>query len=228
MARTPAHMGVGEGGGTLGQIEGLMNGIAADLAQIMARLPRFVALSTAQAAAASTTAVHAAVTDTGVPQTITTAITNPPYPRNITATSGGTATDIKAIQVTVNGTNIDDEVISEVLPIFTVNAATTVLGNKAFKTVTSFVIPAHDGLEATTALGFGDKIGLPDALAANPVLFATLNAVREATLPAMVAHATLVENNTADLSSALNATAVTLCYVGGVAPGERSHLASTE
>ncbi|KKK56325.1 hypothetical protein LCGC14_3065670, partial [marine sediment metagenome] len=69
---------------------------------------------------------HAAVTDDGTEQTITTGFTDPPTPRVLTATSGGTTTDIKAIQVTVNGTDEFDAVLQEVLPVFTVNTATTV------------------------------------------------------------------------------------------------------
>jgi hypothetical protein len=114
------------------------------------------------------TAVHAAVTDNGAQQVVTTAITNPDVPRNITATSGGTAGDIKAITVTIAGTNIWGQAITEVLPAFTVDSATTVVGSKAFATVTSITIPAHDGLGATTAIGTAVtadlKLGLPATL----------------------------------------------------------------
>jgi hypothetical protein len=170
-------------------------------------------LSAAEAATASTTAVHAAIVDTGVQQVVTTGITNPPYPRNITATSGGTATDIKAIQVTIAGTNELGAVITEVLPVFTENSATTVVGAKAFKTVTSITVPAHDGVLATTAVGFGDIIGLPHMLPTNTVLLASLNGVREGTAPTVVADADEIEKNTVDLNSALNGTAVRIYYV---------------
>src|SRR6187402_2884656 len=83
----------------------------------------------AMAVAADTDAVHAATSSLNSgPTTWTTAITNPPCPRNITATSGGTAADIAAGQVTVNGTNWIDEAITEQLPTFTENAGTTVAG----------------------------------------------------------------------------------------------------
>src|SRR5687767_10712035 len=89
-------------------------------------------LSAAQAAAAVANGVHAAIVDNGAQQVITTGITNPPYPRNITATAGGTAADVKAIQVIVEGTGIDDEPITETLPAFTVDTAGIVTGAKAF------------------------------------------------------------------------------------------------
>jgi hypothetical protein len=141
---------------------------------------------------------------------VTTGITNPPAPRNITATSGGTAGDIKAIQVIVAGTNYRDEAITETLPVFTADSATTVVGAKAFKTVTSITIPAHDGTGATTAIGFGDKLGVPFYLAdTGAALQTTLNGVKEATAAVVVADADEIEKNTVDLNSALNGTAVT-------------------
>lgn len=171
-----------------------------------------LALSAAEAAAADTDAVHAAVTDTGVQVTVTTGITNPPFPRNITATAGGTAGDIKAITVTINGTNEAGEVIQEVLPAFTVDTAGTVQGNKAFKTVTSIVIPAHDGLEATTAIGFGDKIGLPHELAHNTVQKAFVANVEEFDPPTVTVSPTALESNTVLLDTALAGAAVDIYY----------------
>lgn len=170
-------------------------------------------VAAAAAVAASNTGIHAAVTDTGSDQTITSGITNPATPRNVTATAGGTAGDIKAVQVVVTGTNFADEVITETLPAFTVNTAGTVQGNKAFKTVTSFVVPAHDGTGATTALGYGEKLGLPDKLPTNTVLLASLGGTKEATAPTVTASASAVESNTADLNSALNGSEVAIYYM---------------
>lgn len=169
--------------------------------------------SATQAATADVDAVHAAVTDTGSQQVITTGFTALPCPRNVTATSGGTAADIKAVQVTVTGTNANGATISETLPIFTENTATTVAGTLAFSTVTSWTLPAHDGTAATTSLGFGDKLGLPHLLPANTVLMATLAGTKEGTAPTVVADSDELEKNTMDLNSALNGTAVTAYYL---------------
>jgi len=163
--------------------------------------------------AAVTTGVHAAVTDDGTEQTITTAITHLDVPRNITATSGGTAGDIKAIQVTINGTNRDGQVITEVLPVFTVNTPTTVAGAKAFKTVTSIVIPAHDGTGATTAIGFGEVLGLSRIKKRKTLLATYLAEVLETTAAAELFDASNIEGNTIDLNSALNGTQVKAEYV---------------
>jgi len=162
----------------------------------------------AEAAAASATAVHAAITDNGSEQVITTGITNPPCARNITATAGGTAGDIKAVQVLITGTNMLDEVITESLPAFTVDTAGIVVGNKAFKTVTSITLPAMDGTGATVSIGYGDKLGLPYLLTDNNLLKTHLNHVLEGTAATIAMSATLIESNTIDLNSSLNGTVV--------------------
>lgn len=156
----------------------------------------------------ATTAVRAAVTDNGAQQVITTGITNPAVCRNVTATAGGTAGDIKAIAVVVAGTNIRGEAITETLPAFTENTAGTVVGNKAFKTVTSITIPAHDGTGATTAVGTGAKLGLPVEMPRDTVLNAYLNGVREGTRPTVAFDADEVEKNTVALSTALDGNPV--------------------
>jgi len=152
--------------------------------------------------------VLAAVTDTGLQQVITTDITNPDVPRNVTASTDGTAADIKAVQVIVAGTNVFDVAITETLPIFTVNTKTTVVGSKAFKTVTSVTIPAHDGTEATTSVGLGAKLGMPVLAARNNVVRAFLTDVVEGTAPTVAASATAIESNTVTLNSALDGSAV--------------------
>ena len=176
---------------------------------------RVASKSLGSPALGTTTAVHAAVTDNGSPQTITTGITNPPTPRNVTATAGGTAGDIKAIQVTVNGTNEEGVAISETLPAFTVDTAGTVVGSKAFATVTSIVIPAHDGTGATTAIGLGSKLGIGERLSRNSVRAAYLNGVLEATPPTVAVSASAIESNTVQLNSALNGNEVVIDFQGG-------------
>lgn len=173
---------------------------------------RQIEFTAAEAVVGAAAGVHAAVTDDGTEQTITTGITNPPVTRNITATAGGTAGDIAAIQVTINGTDIDGNVISEDLPAFTENTAGIVTGTKCFKTVTSIVIPAHDGTGATTAIGFGAKLGLHDRLTRNTVLMAFHNNALEGTAPTVTVSATALESNGATLNATLNGSPVHLYY----------------
>lgn len=169
---------------------------------------RIRSISLGSPALGAIAAVRAAVTDNGATQVITSSITNPAVPRNVTATSGGTAADIKAIQVTVTGTNADGAVISEDLPVFTVDTATTVVGSKAFATVTSISIPAHDGTGATTSVGTGAKLGLGSCLSRNTVLAAYLNGAKEGTAPTVAVSSSAVESNTVQLNSALDGNAV--------------------
>lgn len=165
-------------------------------------------------AVSSTTAVHAAVTDNGSPQTITTGITSPDVPRVVTATAGGTAADVKAIQVVVTGTDMNNRALTETLPAFTVNTTGTVTGTKAFKTVTSITIPAHDGTGATTAIGTGPALGLPQTLDENSVQEAYLGGAKEGTAPTVTTSATVLASNTVTLNSTLNGTAVVVVYFG--------------
>jgi len=118
--------------------------------------------SATEAVASDVDAVMAALTDDGEEAVVTTGLTNPPCPRNITVTAGGTAGDIKAISVTVAGTR-QGVAVSEVIGPFTVNTAGTVAGSKVFDKVTSVTVPAHDGTGATTSVGFGELLGLPYA-----------------------------------------------------------------
>ena len=170
-------------------------------------------VSAANATVASTTGIDAAVTDSGAQQVVTTAITQPSVARNITATAGGTAGDIKAIQVIIAGTNEAGAAITETLPAFTVNTAGSVAGAKAFRTVTSITIPAHDGTGATTAIGFGEVLGLPHKLSHNTVLYAFHNNTLEATAPTVVVSASALESNTVDLNTALNSSVVDVYYI---------------
>jgi hypothetical protein len=164
----------------------------------------------------SATDVLAAWVDKGV-QTIhkcDATINNPSPERNVTATAGGTAGDIKAISVIVNGTNSDNDEISETLPAFTVNIAGTVVGNFAFKTIDSIEIPPHDDVAATTSIGTGAKLGLGRELTRNTILFAYLNQVKEAVAPTVVVDPDEVHKNTATLDSALDGSPVDLYYLG--------------
>jgi hypothetical protein len=161
-------------------------------------------------------AVLAAFTDKGVQTAINKAvITNPDVPRNITATAGGTNTDIKAVQPIVRGTNENGAAISETLPAFTVDTAGSVVGNKAFKTVDWVEIPPHDGNGATVSFGTGAKLGLGAKLSRSSVLMSFLNGVREAALPTVAISATVIESNTAQLGSALNGTDVMIYFIEG-------------
>jgi hypothetical protein len=154
-------------------------------------------------AAASNTAVHAAITLAGGAVTeVTTGITNPDVPRAIRIK--GNAEGI-AGNVVIEGTNELDEAITETIVAADAGA---VDGAKAFKTVSKITVPARTTADDTISIGYNDVLGLPYKLATNAVLAAALNHVREATAPAVAASAAAIESNTMDLNSALNGNLV--------------------
>lgn len=104
------------------------------------------------AAAAS---VHAAVTLTTVPQTVTTAITDPDVCRvlSITGNAAGMAGNVSFIGTDANGDAATDTIA--------LNGTATVLGTVAFATLTSFTLPARTAAGNTVSIGCGDVFGLP-------------------------------------------------------------------
>lgn len=163
-----------------------------------------IARVTINNAALAAVAALKASTVCGIAQTTLVPTAQPDVPRVITLTSGGTADDIKAVQAVVNGTNANDEVISETMPVFTVNTATTVTGAKAFKAVTSVVVPAMDGAAAEVSVGYGPALGIPYKMAyATDVLKCYFAGAAE-TLAAQTVSATALESNTVTTTTALD------------------------
>lgn len=164
--------------------------------------------------AAAIAAIHAAITCSATVATVvTTGFSTIAVPRNVTATAGGTAEDIKAVQVIVEGLDIGGSTITETLPVFTVDTAGTVVGSKAFKKVTKVTIPAMDGAGATVSIGTGSKLGLPSKLSFNSILLAVFNSVREVTAPTVTVSASALSSNTVTLDSSLNGSKVVILYV---------------
>ena len=159
-------------------------------------------ISAGQGVAADADGVHAAIASKTTAQTITTAITNPPYPRNITVTPGDTTGDIKAGTVIITGTNIADDVITEEFA-FLADAADAKVGAKAFKTVTSIYIPVQEGTGASFTIGFGELLGLPLMLDAKPLVFVLDDGVI-ATAPVITADADELEKNVIDVNGSLD------------------------
>jgi hypothetical protein len=136
--------------------------------------------------------------------------------RNVTVTQTAVGTEDTNGTITVVGTDLAGNVISETI---TPNAGATVVGAKAFATVTSVTGAGWviDGVEATAdkiTVGFGALIGLPDKLTDTAqVLAASLANAKQATAPTVAVNATALESNTVDLDSALNGTAVKVYYI---------------
>ena len=160
-------------------------------------------VSLGSAAAASNTAVHAAITlASGATVVKIDSITNPDVPRAIRIK--GNAAGITG-NVVIDGTNMLDEAITETIIAADAGA---IDGTKAFKTVTKITVPARTTAGDTISIGFNDVLGLPYKLATNTVLIAALNHVKESTAPTVTVSATDIESNTVDLNSALNGNPV--------------------
>lgn len=120
-------------------------------------------------AAASATAVHAAIALTNSTQNVATAITNPDVPRTVTVK--GNASGITG-NVVITGTNVKGESITDTIAL---NGSTEVEGIKAFKTVTNIALPAetHAGTD-TVSVGRANKFGLPHIVANAALLLVKL------------------------------------------------------
>lgn len=106
-------------------------------------------------AASTVTYVHAAITLPAAGTTeVTTAITNPDYPRIISIT--GNAAGISG-NVVIVGTNYNDGALTDTI---VASGSSTIYGKKAFKTVTSITVPTRNAGGDTIAIGIYDALGL--------------------------------------------------------------------
>ena len=134
-------------------------------------------------AAASATAIHAAITGTGAIQNITTAITNPGEARNATITGSAGAVGNVVLTGLVRGTLTTETLV--------LNGTTLVKGNKAFDTFTNIKVPAELTAGKTVSVGFGDKFGLQHEIdAIGQVYKIAINAVELTSTYAALVNAT--------------------------------------
>ena len=135
--------------------------------------------------------------------------------RNVTVTQTATNTEDTNGTIVVVGKDLAGNTITETL---TPNAGETVAGTKAFAEITSitgagWAVDAAEGKADKITVGFGALIGLPDKLSDTAqVLAASLNNVKEANAPTVTVSATVLSQNTVDLSSALNGKPVKVYY----------------
>lgn len=94
-----------------------------------------------------------------LPTLVTSFAAQPDLARNIQISPWATTGGIGAGPVVISGTNIFGNPISETLTFVSQNGA-TVVGAKAFKTVTSVLFPATINSGANVAIGTGNSIGI--------------------------------------------------------------------
>lgn len=143
-------------------------------------------------------------------------ITQPDYPRNVVINPSdlGTVTDGAAGNITITGTDIAGNVITEEIAVLANQAHDTVsAGASAFATITAISIPIQDGPDAEYYFGYGNVLGLPYARETLPVISAYLDKTLEATAPTVTASAAHLEQNTVELDSALDGNQVDVYLV---------------
>lgn len=159
------------------------------------------------AAAGTTDILNADAGGNGSDSTVSTFAAQPDVARNVQLVVGGTAADVEACTVTLNGTNIFGESISEEYST-TLNTTETIAGNKAFLTVTSLEIPSEceaSPYGATWSLGYGEKLGLKRCLdAAGHVVQSTVAGAFESTRATVAIDVDDIEGNTADFNGTMN------------------------
>lgn len=146
---------------------------------------------------------HAALALTASPQTITTGITDPDVPRNVTIV----ANEAQTGDVVVTGTDENGVAVEDTIAL---DGTTTVQGVKAFATVTQIVYPVDAG--TLVSVGYGDVLGLGLLLARDSVVHAYFGGVKEATAPTVAFSSTVVASNTVLLDSAMDGSAVIIDY----------------
>lgn len=123
----------------------------------------------------------------------------------------GTAGHVKAADIVVTGKNMAGETITESFKP-TVDTPATLTGAKAFKEITSVVVPPQDGDSVTVDVGFGELIGLPYKIAKKRVLM-TLNDGVLDTAPTLAISATVLESNTVDFNGSLDGSAMDMSII---------------
>lgn len=167
--------------------------------------PFFWRLNYGAIAALSAAGCHAAITQPASGTTVvTTQITNPDVPRNVSITGNQASC---TGNVVVEGTDVEGNALSETIAA---NGTSKVVGNKAFATVTSITIPARGASGDTIVVGYDTKIGIGGCLDYDTVLNAFFGGVREGTRPTIAKSSTVVASNTFILNSTLDGSAVVL------------------
>lgn len=143
-------------------------------------------------------------------------ITQPDVARNVEINPSdlGTVGDIAAGNITITGTNIAGDVVSEDIAVVADQAHDTKsVGDVAFATITAISIPQQEGADAEFYIGYGKKLGLPYARETLPVIATYHDTTLEATAATVAADADNLEKNTVALDTALDGSQVDVYLV---------------
>jgi hypothetical protein len=162
------------------------------------------AIAAADAVAAGVANVLASTVLVAAPATILPAAmaAQPPTPRVLSIT-GNAAT--VAGNVVVNGTDTNGAAITDTIAS---NGAATVIGAKAFATVTSIVLPVAVDPADEISVGFSDKFGIPYMLPHDTVVKILNNSVATTVAAGSSFSATVLADNFIDPAAALAAAQI--------------------
>lgn len=124
-------------------------------------------------AAGTNTAVHAAVTLTTAAQKVTSAITNPDFPRALLVK--GNQSDVLA-SVKIVGKNYADESVVETI---VASGSGAISGNVPFKSVDYILFPARTATGQTVSIGTTNKLGLYRPISESAIDDLTVNGTSE-------------------------------------------------
>lgn len=147
----------------------------------------------------------------GATTTVTTGFTQPDVPRVLSVT-GNRAGQTGNVVLT-----LQDAAGVEFTETVALNGTTTVEATKAAARIVSAVLPARGQAGDTVQIGTTAKLGLPLTLptaASRRVLMASVNGVREATLPTIVGNPTNLNQNLITFATALNGSPVEVNILG--------------
>ena len=137
---------------------------------------------------------------------VTSAIAQPEFPRTVTITpTKGSGSAITG-NVTIVGTDIRNNAVTDVIAC--ANDTVAVEGVVAFKTISSITVPARTQANDAITVEGGTKLGLDRLCVGNEAIYATVDGVKEGTLPIITASATDISLNLVLINTALANTKV--------------------
>lgn len=173
------------------------------------KVVEYQAIANITAASSNAVLTNSAGPTSGAALVLSSGFTSPLTPRNLSVIPTATTADVGSCTVTISGTDILNDAISEDFA-FSANASTATVGSKAFKTVTSIAFAAScedSPYGARWSVGVGEKIGVKRCMdKAGHILFSTIDGAKEATAPTMAANASVVSLNTADFNGTMDGT----------------------
>lgn len=169
-------------------------------------------------AAGATATILSATSIPTAGTTISTGFTQPDVPRAINvAIAASTVADIKGGTIVVTGRNVEGKVITENFTV-TNDTAATVTGSKAFKSITSVLVPAMDGSSVTVSVGTRNLLGLnhrlPSGTTIKVIQMDSSGTQSEQSAPTTAFSTSAVESNTVSPATTPDGTLVlTVHYI---------------